>query len=138
MAKQTKVAWYRWLKWGDFLIAAIVVVLAIMLITVMPDLAGQSSAAAVLTRDGEIIRQWSADELIPKGELVLENRGFHFTIAWQGGAIRFAEADCPDQICVHTGWLEHRGDLAACVPGHLILKTSGDPSATDGPDVIVR
>lgn len=138
MAKPRQGLWYRWLKWGDFVIAAIVIALAVILLVTVPDRIGSSSAAAVLTRDGEIIRQWTADELMTSGEAVFENRGFHYTIAWEDGRIRFAEADCPDQICVRTGWLEQDGDLAACVPGHLIIKTSSRSPSDDQPDVIVR
>lgn len=139
MAKSTQGSWFRYLKWGDFLIASLIVALAAVLLLSLPGLVNDSLAAAVLSRDGEIVRQWTAAELAIPGEMEIGNRGFNYTIIWQDSSIRISEADCPDLICVQTGWLFRRGDLTVCVPGHLILKTNISPaSQTDGPDVIVR
>ncbi|MDR0405483.1 MAG: NusG domain II-containing protein [Clostridiales bacterium] len=38
------------------------------------------------------------------------------------GSICFAQSDCPDKICVHSGRLRHAGESAACLPNKLILK----------------
>jgi len=34
-------------------------------------------------------------------------------------AIAFIHSDCPDQICVHSGWLSKVGEFAACIPNAL-------------------
>lgn len=31
-------------------------------------------------------------------------------------AVRFLTSECPDQICVHAGWLSRDMDLALCMP----------------------
>ncbi|NLM15946.1 MAG: hypothetical protein GX218_08840 [Clostridiaceae bacterium] len=138
MAESKRGAWFRWLKWGDFVIVALVALLAVALLLAMPDRFGDSRAAAHLTCDGEILCRWTADQLWTGGETTIEAHGYHYMIIWGQGRIRFAEADCPDQVCVRTGWLKSEGNLAACVPGHLILKISGATSEPTEPDVIVR
>ena len=43
--------------------------------------------------------------------------------------IRILEADCPDQTCVHTGWLSSNGLPIVCLPHHLVIQyiqPSGD------------
>jgi Uncharacterized protein conserved in bacteria len=34
-------------------------------------------------------------------------------------AIAFTQSNCPDQVCVHAGWLSKVGDFAACMPNSL-------------------
>ena len=37
------------------------------------------------------------------------------------GRIAFIESDCPDQICVRTGFIGQEGQMAACLPNRLVL-----------------
>lgn len=53
----------------------------------------------------------------------------------ENGRIRYYKSDCPDQICVNTGWLSRISDVAACVPAKTAVVIIGT-SQTDEPDVI--
>ena len=63
---------------------------------------------------------------------------------FEDGTIRFEASDCPDQVCVQTGWVSRLGQVSACVPGHLILSVNGSPVVGEGEgtepevDVIIR
>ncbi len=35
--------------------------------------------------------------------------------------IRFLSSDCPDKVCVHTGWLAYDYDVAACLPNQVTV-----------------
>ena len=48
------------------------------------------------------------------------------------GSIAFVESDCPDQVCVHTGYLRRVGEFAACLPNDLVLIIR--PAEVIGPD----
>jgi len=37
------------------------------------------------------------------------------------GQIAFIKSNCPDQICVRTGFQRYAGQIAACLPNHMIL-----------------
>jgi hypothetical protein len=37
------------------------------------------------------------------------------------GQIAFVKSDCPDQVCVNTGFLYRRGHIAACLPNRMLL-----------------
>jgi hypothetical protein len=47
---------------------------------------------------------------------------YHEIVRVEKGRIRFKETNCPDQICVRTGWLENPGDYAVCLPNKAIVK----------------
>jgi hypothetical protein len=50
----------------------------------------------------------------------------------KNGAIAFISSDCPDKICVHTGFIKHGGQFAACLPNGVVLRIMG----ADGVDAV--
>ena len=62
----------------------------------------------------------------------IEVSGKHIqVILVERGRIRFLEADCPDKICVSTGWLSERGDMAVCIPNSTMIKIEGQSDKVD-------
>ena len=47
------------------------------------------------------------------------------------GRIRFLSSDCPDQICVHTGYISRPGEYAVCLPHRLMIRIPEDSEAPD-------
>lgn len=39
----------------------------------------------------------------------------------ENGAVRVAQADCPDKICVETGPIHEEGEVIACLPHGVII-----------------
>ena len=58
-------------------------------------------------------------------------------IAVEPGRIRILEADCPDQICVHDGWLSDSAAPIVCLPHRLVIELS-DLADSAGPDSVSR
>lgn len=54
----------------------------------------------------------------------------------RGGRVAFIESDCPDQTCVHTGWIGSARGFAACVPNRVALRILGAPQ-DDAPDAVI-
>ncbi|MDR1209471.1 MAG: NusG domain II-containing protein [Clostridiales bacterium] len=48
------------------------------------------------------------------------------TFETRDGKIAFTESDCPDHICVRTGFIGVAGESAACLPNGLLLTVSGE------------
>ena len=42
--------------------------------------------------------------------------------------IRVVRADCPNQVCVRTGWRNRAGDVIVCAPNKTIVRISGSRS----------
>jgi heptaprenyl diphosphate synthase len=36
--------------------------------------------------------------------------------------VRIAEADCPNRVCVRTGWKDRAGDVIVCVPNRTVVR----------------
>ncbi|MFA5585217.1 MAG: NusG domain II-containing protein [Saccharofermentanales bacterium] len=133
--------WYHAFRWGDLVIAAAILFLAAGLFA-YAGLAGKTDAVqVVLLHEGRLIRSWDQDALAREGAQELTIAGYHYRLEWGQGQIRFAEADCPDRVCVQSGWVGKRGSIAACVPAGLILKVTGnlpDPGGSDDVDLVIR
>ena len=47
------------------------------------------------------------------------------------GKARFASSPCPNQYCVHQGWLNHEGQAAICLPNEVSLELLGGEKPFD-------
>ncbi len=44
------------------------------------------------------------------------------------GKIRFVSSPCDTKQCIHTGWIQHSGEIVACVPNTVSVRILGpDP-----------
>ncbi len=50
----------------------------------------------------------------------------HVVFEVKEGSVRFMESDCPDKICVNTGYINKRGQTAVCLPNRLVLRIRGN------------
>ena len=130
--------WYKRLRWGDFVVTGLIIVLAIALLLSVPRSLTGEARVAVLSADGRTVYSKPLVELQTAGSFSYESQGYHYTFSYENGRIRFSQADCPDQVCVRTGWVVGSGQMAACVPGHLILKITGRSASNDDIDIIMQ
>ena len=57
--------------------------------------------------------------------------GFTNTIVAEQGRIRVSEAGCPDQVCVHQGWISDGTVPIVCLPNKLIIEIKGGGESLD-------
>ncbi|MEN6460932.1 MAG: NusG domain II-containing protein [Syntrophomonas sp.] len=76
---------------------------------------------AVITQNNKVVERIDLDTVTKSREIKLRGN-YHETIRVEKGRIRFKEADCPDKICVNTGWLRKTDDIAVCIPNRVIVK----------------
>lgn len=63
-----------------------------------------------------------------------DGEGHVNTVEIAPGRIRMACANCPDGVCVNTGWTDSPAKPIICLPAKLIIKIAGD--APDGFDAV--
>jgi hypothetical protein len=47
------------------------------------------------------------------------------------GKVRFTQSPCPNQYCVHQGWLSGAGQVAICLPNQISLQLLGNKAPYD-------
>lgn len=61
----------------------------------------------------------------------IESSGGVNTVEIKNGKIRVKSADCPDKVCVDSGWLESSDLPIVCLPNKLIIRFSGETDDID-------
>jgi hypothetical protein len=121
------------LKYGDFLVIITVVLVAVLFtISFYEDNANEK--IAIISQNDVVLDKIRLNTL--SGRQVIEYSGkYPGTIEADNGKIRFVRAECPDQVCVNTGWIDRPGQIAVCLPAGMVIKIEG---AQTDVDIIVR
>jgi hypothetical protein len=71
------------------------------------------------------------------GEIkISDSEGHYNLVEFKDGKVRVKEADCPNQVCVKTGWLSKPGQISVCAPNKLKVIVIGPSEWTDRVDTI--
>lgn len=81
--------------------------------------------------DGELVRSVDLDALASPLRFTVETERGENVILAEPGRIRVESADCPDQICVESGWLSDSAAPIVCLPHRVIIELAGE-TALDG------
>jgi len=82
-----------------------------------------SGTVAVITLDGTVVEQVDLSQVAEGYEhRWTGNSGVTNVVEIAPGRVRVREADCPDQICVHQGWIETGTVPIVCLPNRLIIE----------------
>lgn len=108
---------------GDWVMAGLLV-LVMVLVPVLSLQGATAGLTAVVTQDGKELARIRLDSLAA-AERVSYGGDAPGTILAETGRIRFETAQCPDQICVDTGWLTRAGQTAACLPAKVLIRIEG-------------
>ncbi|WP_373898111.1 NusG domain II-containing protein [Haloimpatiens sp. FM7315] len=87
---------------------------------------------AVIKKEGNVIKRIDLNKVEKTEKIKIEygNDAFNI-IEVSKGKIRFQEANCPDEVCVKSGWLKNPGDSAACLPHKMIITLEGEDKSVD-------
>ncbi len=92
---------------------------------------GEGQVARV-TLDGKVVQEIDLSRVEQPYTLTLEGPGgFSNTITVEKGRICVSKAGCPDQICVHQGYISDGTTPIVCLPNRLIIEITGGGSGLD-------
>lgn len=117
------------LKIGDLFLTGTILAAAFM-VAAFFSATGAETVTAVVIKDGQELKRINLDSLEKPISLEIEDEYYDRIVA-EKGRIRFQDADCPDKVCISTGWISRPGQIAVCLPNRLILKIEGSDSEID-------
>lgn len=56
----------------------------------------------------------------------VEGAAGRLTLAIRDGKVAIVAADCPNGVCVRTGWCSKSGDVIVCVPNKAVVRILGE------------
>jgi len=119
----------------DILVLAVLIITAVIIAVIYYITAGRSSNGTVceISVDGKIVQ--TVDLSGPDCEFTLaQNPNIRFSV--KNHAIAFIASDCPDKICVRTGYISHNGQTAACLPNLVIIRITEANGDIGGADIV--
>lgn len=116
-------------RFGDFIIIGVVLVTAVLSFSAFFYRSG-GEPTAIIIMQGEVIQKINLVET--KEHYEIKNIGkYNSTIEVENGRIRFKQSDCPNKVCVQTGWISRPGQTAVCLPAEIIIKIIGENNDVD-------
>ena len=120
------------MKSTKFWIILIAVLLCVCLAASILVLGGKTqSATARLYQGGALVRTVDLSQVDKPFSFTVEGPAGSNTIQVEPGRIRVSQADCPDQVCVHQGWISNSVAPIVCLPNQVVIRIGGSPSETE-------
>lgn len=87
---------------------------------------------ARITVNGVIVKEIDLTDVDEPYSFTVDGPGgFSNTIQVEPGRIRVSEAGCPDQVCVHQGYISDGTVPIVCLPNQLIIEITGGGDSLD-------
>lgn len=103
----------------------VIILLSAMAILLYQNSQKQGHRIAVIAQNGVEIERIDLGTV--EEPRIIELPGeFNETVLIEKGRIRFEHADCPDKLCIKSGWLSESGDIAICLPNKAIVVIQSD------------
>lgn len=108
------------MKKNDILLIGIIIVISLVALLLFNVLGKADHITAVVIRDNKVIERIDLST-VKEPRTITVSGDYHNIIKVEKDRIRFEKSDCPEQICVNTGWLTKYGDIAVCMPNKTII-----------------
>lgn len=109
----------KWFKKSDFILILVLLILAAVVFTAYNLMhRSDGEARCQIYYEGTLVQTLDLSEAhIFRLD---QNPNVRFEI--KDNSIAFIESDCPDKVCVHSGYLSRPGQMAACLPNRISIQ----------------
>ena len=114
-------------KKKDFIIIAVIVLVAFIALAMIKFFPKSTADTAVIKYDGKVVKEVSLN--VDTEFSLKEDPTVKFKV--QNGKISFIDATCPDKICQNTGFISKTGQSAVCLPKKTVLQLKGSENEID-------
>ena len=107
------------MKKNDWILVAVILVLAGIGFLIYTDLGRQAAGIVKVTVDGELFGTYS---LKKEQEIKIKDTNY---LMIKDGQAHMMEADCPDQVCVEHISISKNKETIVCLPNKVIVEIVG-------------
>lgn len=129
-------SYYKMIKRWDIIVVFSLILLSFIPIFIfsyheMQNHNDQAVKVAVISVNGEEVRRIPLNEHIKETFDVHSSDGSLNTIEVNNNKIRIKSADCPDQVCVLTGYISKPGETIVCLPHKVLVEIVSETESED-------
>ncbi len=118
---------------SDVILILSLLLIALLFIAVRKYYSSKGGAVCHVTYERKVVMTVPLD----KDRIFSVEKLPNVVIEVRDGRIAFTHSDCPDQICVRTGFIGEHGQFAACLPNRIALRISKE-GGENTPDTVVQ
>ena len=119
-------------KTAKWILAALLLIAAASAAFLLLGHGQKVNPVARITLDGELVKEVDLCQVDVPYTFILEGKaGLTNTIRVEAGKIRVEAASCPDQVCVHQGFISNGTVPIVCLPNQLIIEITGGGTSLD-------
>ena len=104
-----------------FIIGVVLVIALIGIFFINANKEPEAKTKLQVSSQGKIVKEVELTPFTSETILVETELGMN-KIRIENGKIEIYEADCPDQICVHTAPIDEIGEMIICLPHQVIAE----------------
>ncbi len=116
---------------ADLILLGVLVTLALSSYFALDSISGDGDVVIVEVQD-RVVQKLKLNE---PGDFAIQGIEGQVHLKVDNGRVAIVEADCPNRICVRTGWRFRSGEVIVCVPNKTIVRILGalkNPEAVTG------
>ncbi|MDE5996463.1 MAG: NusG domain II-containing protein [Eubacterium sp.] len=117
------------MKKADFIIIAVVAVIAGILVFFLYGVNNDSGAYVQLEVDGRVVETLLLDEDAVR-EIETDNGGRNVLVI-KDGKVEMSEANCPDGICTNHSKIYRNGESIICLPHKVVVTVVNENNADE-------
>lgn len=123
------------MKKKDFILIAVILIAIAALFgyTKFKD-ANEEAAVVAVYKDNELYKEIQLDEEV---EFTIKDREHINKVKVHDNGVEVTEANCPDKVCVKTGFITKPSQSIVCIPNKLNIKII-DNNSSDEIDAVVQ
>lgn len=110
------------IKWAVFFLIVIIICSVMLMIR---HSSSDDAVIAHVIQDGKLIDEIDLSKVREPYEFSVSCESGSNTIRVESGRICVTDADCPDKICIHTGYISDAVTPIVCLPHKLTVTVSG-------------
>lgn len=80
-----------------------------------------NSAVALVYKEDVLLKELSLWE-----NNIFSLREGNFRIEIKQGRVRVLTSDCPQQLCLNTGWIKYSGQMIICIPNKILIEVKSE------------
>lgn len=108
---------------NDFILIGVLLATSLIAFVVIQYLIKKPGDKVIIKVDGEIVKELSLSE--DTKFTVHGHKGGYNEIIIEYGYVKIDSADCPDELCVHTGTIDKSGETIVCLPHRVVVEVTG-------------
>lgn len=117
------------LKTADFYLIVVLLLITAGLLVWIQFGVKKHGETVLIKVDGNIVKQLPLSSDIEFDIAGYQGGSNHIVI--KEGTVCMTEADCPDELCVHTGAVKKTGETIVCLPHRVVVEIRGTADSLD-------